>query len=204
MSTLSASPPTSTVPLDNLPLQQSFTTHILPRVETHARVYFRKHRDRDEMAAEAVALAWKWFVRLAERAKDATRWSAAFATYAVRAVLSGRHVTGRLSGRDVLSPVCQQRQGFYVSKLPDFSTKSTNPFSEALTDNTVTPPDDQAAFRIDFSAWLRTHSRRDRAIIHDAARGERTKELAARYRLTPSRISHLRSAWSDEWQLCQA
>ena len=89
-------------------------------------------------------------------------------------------------------------------KLPDFSTESNNPLAEALADNTVTPPDDQAAFRIDFHVWLRTHSQRDRAIIRAAACGERTKELAARYRLTPSRISQLRSAWADEWQISQA
>jgi len=50
-------------------LQASFLA-IHPRIETHARIYFRQVRSADEKAeriAEAIALAWKWFVRLAQR-----------------------------------------------------------------------------------------------------------------------------------------
>jgi hypothetical protein len=190
--------------LGNRQLQASFTERILPRLERHARIYFRRHRHREEMVAETVALAWKWVVRLAERGKDATRFPLALATYAARAVRCGRRVIGQLKGKDVLSEQAQQRHGFYVSKLPDFSTESANPLAEALIDNTVTPPDDQAAFRIDFPAWVGTHSRRDRAIIRDAAQGERTMDLAARYRLAPSRISQLRGEWAEEWSVGQA
>ena len=98
----------------------------------------------------------------------------ALATYAARAVRSGRRVTGQLKAKDAMNPHAQQRRGFCVGKLPDFSTLSDNPLQEALIDNTQTPPPEQAAFRIDFPAWLDTHSKRDRRMILDMAQGERT------------------------------
>src|SRR6516164_9392310 len=125
---------------------------ILPRIATHGRVYFRHLRraDQEEAIQEMVALSWKWFVRLAARGKDATRFPSALATYAARAVRSGRRACGQERGRDALSPSAQRRHGFLVSTLPDVSTLTDNPLSEALADNSKSPPDQQAMFRIDF------------------------------------------------------
>ena len=47
---------------------------LLPRIETHGSIFFRhvKCREtREEAIAEMVALAWRWFVRLMRRGKDA-------------------------------------------------------------------------------------------------------------------------------------
>src|SRR5262249_50965823 len=80
----------------------------LPRIELHARIPFREVRcpgPRADAAAETVALAWKWQVRLAERGKDATRFPAAFATLAARAVRCGRRLCGHERAKEVLSPV---------------------------------------------------------------------------------------------------
>ena len=47
---------------------------ILPRIKTHARIYFRNVKcacKKADFIAEVIALAWKWFVRLAGRGKDA-------------------------------------------------------------------------------------------------------------------------------------
>ena len=49
-----------------------------------------EHARREEVIQEMVALCWKWFVRLAERGRDATRFPSALATYAAKAVRSGR------------------------------------------------------------------------------------------------------------------
>ncbi len=183
------------------PLQDAFVAHVRPQVERHARVEFRKHRDREELAADCVALAWKWFVRMAERGKDATRFPTAVATYVARAVRAGRRVTGQLPARDAMSEVAQKRHGFYVGKLPDFTTLEANPIQEALIDNTLTPPCEQAAFRIDFPAWLATFSRRDRALIRDMDAGERTGVLARRYGLSPGRVSQLRRDACQSWDM---
>ena len=57
-------------------LQSRFLA-IRPRIETHARIFFRQVKSADEKAeriAETLAIAWKWFVRLAQRGKDATHY----------------------------------------------------------------------------------------------------------------------------------
>jgi hypothetical protein len=176
---------------------------ILPRIKTHARIYFRQvkcYHKKADCISETIALAWKWFVRLAERGKDACRFATALASYAAKAVKAGRRVCRQLKAKDALSERAQQKHGFVVGKLPDFSTLSANPLAEALTDNTRSDPAEQAAFRIDFPAWLKLHCKRDRAMIRDASAGERTADLAARYRLSQPRISQLRREWFEEWK----
>ena len=183
-------------------LQARFLT-IRVRIERHARIYFRACKcpaKKEDHVAETVALAWKWFRRLAEKGKDATRFPSVLASFAARAVRSGRRLCGQEKAKDVLSPVCQQRHHFSVSKLPDCSTLSANPLTEALEDNRRSPVPDQVAFRCDFPSWLRTHSQRNRRIIHAMALGERTKDLSQRFRISPARISQLRREFCADWK----
>jgi hypothetical protein len=183
-------------------VQSAFLT-IRGRIEKHARIYFRHVKCRfkkEDYVADVVALAWKWFKRLADRGKDATRWAKALASFATRAVRCGRRVTGQLKPRDVLSEQAQQRHGFCVGKLPDFATLTENPLAEALIDNTQTEVPEQVAFRIDFPAWRRSRSRRDRRVIDDMAMGERTLDLSRKHRLSPARVSQLRREFHDDWR----
>lgn len=175
---------------------------ILPRLERHGRIYFRHLRCPDrlqECIAEMVALSWKWFVRLARKGKNAGRFPAALASFAARAVRSGRRLCGQEKARDVMSPRAQQRRHFVVGKLPDFSTLSDNPLAEALTDNTQTPPDDQAAFRIDFPAWLASLGERKRRVAEGLMVGERTGDVAHRLGYSAGRISQLRREMLESW-----
>ena len=58
---------------------------ILPKIEMHGRIFFRHvkcRQTRDEAIAEMVALAWKWFVRLANRGKDVGEFPVTFCRYA--------------------------------------------------------------------------------------------------------------------------
>jgi DNA-directed RNA polymerase specialized sigma24 family protein len=188
--------------MDTLTRLQERFVPILQRVETHARIVFRHvkcpHR-REDAVQEAVALAWKWYVRLTERGKDATRFPTALATFAARAVRSGRKVCGQDKARDALSPLAQQRHSFVVISLPLHSTLSANPFSEALTDNTKSPPDEQAAFRLDFPAWLVSLGDRNRRVAEDMAMGHRTQDLAQLHRITEGRVSQLRREFHNDW-----
>ncbi len=175
---------------------------ILPRIELHGRVYFRHVRcrfRRDDCVAEMVALCWLWFLRLAERGRDATGFSSALATFAARAVRAGRRVAGQERARDVMNPLAQARRGFIVEKLPDVATLSDNPLADALADNTVTPPDQQCAFRIDFPFWLSTLGDRNRRVAEDMMLGERTLDLADRHGISPARISQLRREFHRDW-----
>jgi DNA-binding NarL/FixJ family response regulator len=63
-----------------------------------------------------------------------------------------------------------------------------------------TPIPDQVAFRIDFPAWLKTLSRREREIAKALAKGHRTLDVARRFGLSMARISQLRREFFDSWQ----
>jgi hypothetical protein len=187
----------------SVPVLQARFLSILPRIELHGRLSFRHLRCADLRAnavAEMVALAWAWHLRLAERGKDATRFPGALAIYAARAVRAGRRLCGQERAKDVLSPTAQRRRQFVVESLPDFSTLSSNPLTEALCDNMQTPPPEQAAFRCDFPAWLQTRSERDRRLAENLMRGERTQDVSSRFGLSPARISQLRRDFHDDWQ----
>src|SRR5581483_4714341 len=71
---------------------------ILPGIERHGRVYFRHLSPgprRDDAIAEVVGIAWKWYRRLVQRGKDPHRFTSTLASYAARAVKSGRRVCGQ-------------------------------------------------------------------------------------------------------------
>ena len=175
---------------------------LLPRIEAHAKIYFRDVRcssTRADRIAEVVALAWKWFVRLVKRGKDAALFVSALAKFAVKAVRCGRRLTGMEKAKDVMNRQTQQRRGFAVEKLPEFSTMSDNPLTEALADNTVTPPPDAAAFRVDFLRWLASLPRRDRRVAKELMVGERTLDTAHRFKMSPARVSQLRRELCQDW-----
>jgi len=174
----------------------------LPRIETHAAIVFRSvrcsHRKAD-LIAEAVALAFQWWLRLRRRGKNPNRFVSAIATFAARAAGSGRRVCGQEKARDVLSPRAQRRHSFTVRSLPAFSTLTTSPLAEALADNTRTPVDEQVAFRFDFPAWVATYDARKRNLIEAMAQGERTLDLADDFGMSPGRVSQLRREFLVAW-----
>jgi len=187
-------------------LQATFLTSVLPKVVAHGRFSFRHIRCRhqqEELLAEMTGLCWRWHLRLAQRGKDAARFPTVLATFAARAVRSGRRLAGMDRAIDVLSPLAQRRKGFAVCKLPDCSALDGSPLDEALHDSTKAPPDELAAFRLDLPRWLATLGTRDRRIALDLALGFRTRELAATYRLSAARISQLRRRFHRSWRQFQ-
>jgi hypothetical protein len=188
---------------------------ILPRIERHGRITFRGlvcPQRRDDAVAEMVALCWRWFVRLIERGKDPLTFPTVLASYAARAVKCGRRLCGQEKGKDALSPLAQQRHGFTVAALPTSTRVSQeeryrivhgqheqDEFEERLRDNTQTPVLEQVAFRLDFPAWLATLTGRERRLVREMARNERTKDLSQRFELSPARISQLRRELHDDW-----
>jgi hypothetical protein len=182
-------------------LQTAFLA-IHPRIVTHARFHFRHFRclhRQDDAVAEAVALAWKCFLRLTRRGKDPGRFVTAFADYAARAVKNGRRLCGQEKTKDPLSPLAQQRRGFAIQSLPMASSMNGNIFDEALADNTKTPVPEQVGFRLDFPAWRIGRCERDRRLIDDLMVGERTLDVARRYGLSAARISQLRRDFHEDW-----
>jgi hypothetical protein len=175
----------------------------LPRIRLHAEIAFRHvpcRGRREDCVAEVIALSWSWWLALCRRKKEPQTFVSAIATYAARAVRSGRRLCGQERARDALSPWAQHRAGFTVRSLPDRSSLAAGLLAEALCDNTQTAPDEQAAFRLDFPAWLAAQSGRHRRIILDLMAGEGTAEVSRRHGTTPGRISQLRRAYRQDWQ----
>jgi hypothetical protein len=196
-----SAPPHDFCPVSVRALHATFLA-ILPRITEYGKVYFRHLKcphAREEALAEMRAPAWLWFVRLAERGKDATQFVSALATFAARAVRSGRKVSGMDCAKDVLSPRAQQRHGFAVCTLPNFSTLNGSPIGEALQDNTRSEVPEAVAFKLDFPRWRASLCRRDRLML-----GEHTGELARKFRLSASRVSQLRRQFHDDWQFFTA
>lgn len=191
---------------------------LLPRLQTHARIYFRGVRcpvAREEAIQETLALAWQWYVRLTERGKDACAFPMVFAALVARAVKSGRRVCGQDS-RDVLSRLAQKRHGFRVEPLPAATRAShehlcgsvtgqrqQDAFEERLRDDTRTPVPDQAAFRLDWPCFLQTLSRRDRDLVNFLALGHQATHAAARFGLSAPRVTQLRQQWCRQWRSLQ-
>ena len=176
---------------------------LLPRIEAHARIHFREIRcaaKRADCIAEVVALSWKWFLTLEKRGRDATQFVSAIATFATRAVKCGRRVAGMSKAKDAMNGYAQHRHGFTVEKLPDVGTLGGNSLAEALMDNTMTPPPDAAAFRLDFPRWLASLSDRDRRLAQHLMVGERPLATARRFRLSPARVSQLRRELCEDWE----
>ena len=156
----------------------------LPRIESHANINFRHIRCdamRADHVAETVALAWKWFLALESRGEDPSRFVSAIATFAVRAVRCGRRVAGMAKSKDVMN---HRRE-----RLHDAACQA---LCDALTDNSVTPPPDAAAFRIDFPRWLDDLPDRNRQLVECLMVGDRTLEMARRFRISPGRVSQIR------------
>jgi hypothetical protein len=188
---------------------------IVPKIEMRASIAFAYDKCANQKAdkvAETVALAWKWFVKLQERGKNAATFPGVFAILVARAVASGRRIAGGETINDVMSRPAQRKHGFSVQGFPDAeAAQCHDPLEEPqiqrflktledrLADNTQTPVPDQAAFRIDFPAWLRTLSVRERTIAEAMMREERTHDLSKKFGVSPGRISQLRNKLRTEW-----
>jgi hypothetical protein len=188
---------------------------IVPKIKMRADIAFAYDRCANQKAdkvAEAIALAWKWFVKLQERGKNAATFPGVFAILVARAVASGRRVAGGETINDVMSRPAQRKHGFSVQGFPDSDVAQGHDPSEEplfqkffktledrLADNTQTPVPEQAAFRIDFPDWLGTLSARERAMAEAMMREERTSDLSREFGVSPGRISQLRSKLRAEW-----
>jgi hypothetical protein len=189
---------------------------ILPRIETHALIFFRHLRcpgRRADAIQETIAISWRWFLRIKEKDKDVTEFVSTLASYAVRHVRSGRRLCGQEKSKDVLSPLAQHKHRFCVEHLAG-STRcdyealyadrhgqdELDAYEERLRDNTQSPVADHAAFRIDYPAWLSQLGQRSREIVADMTLDLGTGELALKHRVSQGRISQMRREFYHDWR----
>jgi hypothetical protein len=174
---------------------------LLPRIVTHARIAFRYlgPEAKAEKVQEVVCNALLAFVRLVQLGKADVAYACPLAQYGVAQVRDGRKVGGRLNVLDLSSEYCQRVKGFVMRRLDHFD-RTEECWNEVLIEDKTCTPAELAASRIDVPAWFDTLRPRDRKIALQLAAGERTSDVAERFRLTAGRIAQLRRALHAAWQ----
>src|SRR4051794_22073710 len=143
--------------------QQSFTA-TLSAVEDAVKFAFRKRlrpQEYEEALAEARAAAWSAWHGLVKRGKDPLAVGVhGIANNAVRYVRNGRRLGNTNCGRgamDVHHPRAQAECGFKVVSLDDHVNSAATTVGTwkewVAADNRISPAG-EAAFRLDFEAWL--------------------------------------------------
>jgi hypothetical protein len=173
---------------------------VLPAVQTHAKIHFRKlpAEQREEAIQETIAAAVVSYQKLASKGQLHVARPSTLATFAVLHVRNGRHVGGHQDAAgDVMSPIAHRRHDIILASVGDDGCRGM-----LIADRKADIPN-LAAFRIDFKHWYSSFSRRDRKIIAALASGERTKTVAERFGLSHGRVSQLRRRYERDWLLFQ-
>ena len=174
---------------------------MLPAIEFKARIAFRhlKPEAREEAVAECLANALVAYARLYALGKVDLAYPTVLARYAAAQVKDGRKVGGHLNIYDVSSTYCQRQKGINVERLDHFDEEE-NVWQEAVIQDTRTSPvPETVSFRVDFAAWLKRLSHRDRRIAETLALGNRPGDVAKQFKVSAGRISQLRSELAESW-----
>jgi hypothetical protein len=171
----------------------------LPKIEDVARFRFRHLRPeaKEEKVAETVALAWREYRKLCERGKNPDEFVTTLADFSARAVRNGRRLAGKTRSGDVMAEKAQKKHGFEVGPLPDLPEECEA--TDALKDNTQTPPPDQAAFRIDYTNWLSRFPEKKRRVIEHLALGGKRSDAAKELGLSAGRITQIGNEAEQSW-----
>jgi hypothetical protein len=173
---------------------------MLPVIKRIFKLSFRHLRPeaREECIQEAVCNAVKAYHRLAELDKLDLAYPTVLARYAVAQVKDHRKVGGHLNIRDILSKYCQVNKNITVERLDKFNSVERR-WEEIILEDRHATPADIVSTKLDFSAWLKTLSRRYRKIAQILASGENTLVVAKKFNLSAGRISQLRREFRDSW-----
>ena len=190
--------------------QEQFTAR-LPAVENAVRWAFRRRfrlrsHEYEEVLAEAVAACWSSWVGLLSRGKDPVEIGVhGIANNAIRYVRNGRKVANRSGGRsamDVHHRKAQAACGFKIEGLDDNGQPAGETAGEwrdwIATGNRCTPAD-QAAFRLDFAAWLANLPERRRRTAELLGEGFGTLEVAKSLGITAAAVSQARTWLERSW-----
>jgi DNA-directed RNA polymerase specialized sigma24 family protein len=174
---------------------------MLPHIERHASIVLRdlKGAARDDALQEVIASSFVAFSRLCELGKEDLAYPSVLARFAVAQFRSGRRVGNRSNCRDVLSDYARRSKGFCVERLDKFHS-DCQVWQEVLVEDRRATPAELAMYRIDFRAWLKSMTARQRRIAQMLAAGFATAEVAERFGVSPGRISQLRRWLMRHWE----
>ena len=181
----------------------------LPQIETSIRFHLRRlpRRHRAEAIVDALAAAWHAWHGLLARGQDPRAvGSTGIAHNACRYVKGGRQLgTGRCgrSAMDVYHPRARRLRGFRLISLDREACEEPGQtgaaWREWLTADNRCTPADEAAFRLDFAAWLEGLPPRKREMAELLAEGHGTGVVAGRLGVTPGAVSQARTWLAESW-----
>ena len=162
---------------------QSLFLRMLPAIRKHAHIAFRLYdrEYRDELVQAVLCNVCCALARLAELDRLDLAYASVLARYGVAQVRAGRMTGGSLNFNDITSCYCQRMKDVALERLDKYNDEE-EAWEEVLVPDDTCSPAELAASRIDFPAWLRTLSRRDRQLARFLAVGNRTREAAMQVR----------------------
>ena len=168
---------------DEVPAWHEKFLAMLPTIIGQARFAFSRlpSSTQEEAVQEVVAQRHGRFRQAGRAGSGGHRIPTVLARFGIAQYRSGRRVGSQMNGNDLTSEYAQHKKGFTVSRL-DHQDRETGAWKEAVIEDRRTPVPDQVAFRLDFPAWLKTHSRRNRRIAEQLAMGETTQAVARRFK----------------------
>jgi hypothetical protein len=167
-------------------------------IRFHARRWPRRLRgDAVEAARAACWLAWRGL--LARGRDPLTVGVTAIAFNACRYVRNGRQFGCGTPGRatDVLDPQVCRRHGLRLVSLDE--VEAADSWREWLACDNRVGPADEAAFRLDFAAWLESLPSRMRQIAVLLAAGHEGLVVARTVGVSPGRVCQLRPELERSW-----
>ena len=174
---------------------------MMPVIKTHAKIAFRYLRAeaREEAVQEVLCNACSAFARLVELGKRDLAYPSVLARYGVAQVKAGRKVGCRLNINDITSDYCQRRKNMTVDRLDTYDADE-DAWQEIVIEDKHAGPAETAAARLDVDEWFRRMRPRERRIAQALAVGERTKDVARRFKISAGRVSQLRQAFYHDWE----
>lgn len=163
------------------PANFSFDTDVLPVVRVWAAKRFARHRDREAKLFDAESVAWEFHQAAPAAPPKAIAW------YTLKRVASERHF--HQSARSIDGPNPRKRS------KPERGSVTLNEISRPGDD-----PAEIAAFRCDFTAWVKQLNDRDRKVAESLSQGNRTGEVAKTVGCSAGRISQIRRELAENWE----
>ncbi len=175
---------------------------LLPTVVRYAKRAFRTYdpEARQEAVQNVVANTAAAVAGLAKRGKLDLAYPTVLAKFGIRQTLDHRKTRSSLNIKDVLSKYCQENKGVMVERLDKFNEQEDCWEEAVVVDTRNAPVPATVAFRVDFKDWLKSLAPRDRKVARYLSLGHRTADAARRFKVTPSRIAHLRRELAESWR----
>jgi hypothetical protein len=171
------------------------------RIRKAARIAFRHwNPDAREEAVQAVLCnACAAVARLAELGKLDLCYASVLSRFSIAQVKDGRMTGGHLNCLDISSRYCQRLKDLVVERLDRREKDEDNAWCEVLVEDRHAGPAETAMARIDVDAWFKSLPRRDRKVAEFLSLGNRTRDAAAKFRLSQGRVSQLRRELQQSW-----